>query len=190
VSTFDDVVTARIASRARMTGFDQSSSLAVGRLLGALAASKPGGRFLELGTGAGLGTAHILGGMSATARLVTVEHDPALSRIAREEIADPRVEFVVADGGTWLDAQIPSTGRYDLVFADTWPGKFDHLEPALALVTGGGMYVIDDLLPQPTWPVGHQSRVDALTARLAALDGWRTVRMEAASGVMICTRLA
>lgn len=93
-----------------------------------LAASKPGGRFLELGTGAGLGTLHLLQGMSSAAHLVTVEMDPELARIARDEIADQRIEFVVADAAAWLESQIPADGMYDLVFADAWPGKFDHLD--------------------------------------------------------------
>lgn len=47
----------RIAARAAAAGFDAGSAPLVGELLTTLAASKPGGRFLELGTGAGLGTA-------------------------------------------------------------------------------------------------------------------------------------
>lgn len=188
MNAVDDGLTAKLAMRARQAGFVQSCSLAVGRLLSALAASKPEGSFLELGTGAGLGTAHIRNGMTAGASLVSVEMDPALSRIAEQEVADPRIAYVVADGAEWLAAQRGATGRYDLVFADTWPGKFDHLDQALALVAPGGLYVIDDLCPQAAWPIGHQARVDALTSRLEALDGWRTFRTDDATGVMICTR--
>jgi predicted O-methyltransferase YrrM len=47
----------RLASRAIRAGFDASSTAETGRLLETLAASKPGGAFLELGTGMGLGTA-------------------------------------------------------------------------------------------------------------------------------------
>ncbi|MBK9158699.1 MAG: class I SAM-dependent methyltransferase [Propionibacteriaceae bacterium] len=182
--------TARILARARDAGFEQSSAPEVGDLLSVLAASKPAGRILELGTGAGLGTVRILEGMSATAHLTTVELDPRLSAIAREEIRDPRVEFVVADGGTWLAAQVRTKGSYDLVFADTWPGKYDHLDEALALVAVGGLYIVDDLLPQPTWPDDHQPNVDTLVARLKALDGWKTVQINDATGVMMCVRQA
>jgi predicted O-methyltransferase YrrM len=67
-----------------------SSAAEDGRLLTALAAAKPGGAILELGTG--LGTASLLAGMNAAVTLVTVELSQPLSDIAREEIADPRVE--------------------------------------------------------------------------------------------------
>jgi predicted O-methyltransferase YrrM len=46
-----------------------------GAFLAALAASKPGGRLLELGTGTGLGAAWLLAGMDAAARLDTVDAD-------------------------------------------------------------------------------------------------------------------
>ncbi len=94
----------RIAARAAEVGFDAASASGVGELLTALAASKPGGRLLELGTGAGLGTAYLLRGMDADARLVTVELDPQLSAIAQTEHRDDRVDWVVADGCAWLAA--------------------------------------------------------------------------------------
>lgn len=97
--------------------------------------------------------------------------------------------FDDADGGTWLEEQDPADGTYDLIFADTWPGKFDHLDEALALVPVGGIYLVDDLLPQPTWPEGHQAKVDALVARLASLNGWKTVKIDSLAGIMICTRV-
>ena len=180
----------RLRRSAAREGFEASSEPEVGRLLAALAASKPGGMLLELGTGAGLGTASLLSGMSATARLVTVELSQTLSYAAQREIDDPRVEWVIADGGQWLAARQPGQRRYDMVFADTWPGKFTHLDEALGLVAVGGLYVVDDLLPQPTWPSGHQASVDALTARLASLAGWHTFRTDLGSGVMVCARSA
>ncbi|MFC7358819.1 O-methyltransferase [Nocardioides astragali] len=175
----------RIAARAAEVGFDAASASAVGELLTALAASKPGGRLLELGTGAGRGTACLLRGMDADARLVTVELDAQLSAIAQTELRDDRVEWVVADGCDWLAA---TTEAFDLVFADTWPGKFTHLDQALALVTPGGFYVIDDLLPHPNWPDEHQAAVDDLLATLRARPGWVTAYVDDASGVLLGVR--
>jgi predicted O-methyltransferase YrrM len=74
------------------------------------------------------------------------------------------------------------------VFADTWPSKFTHLDQALALVTPGGFYVIDDLLPQPNWPDEHQAAVDELLATLRARPGWVTAYVDDASGVLLCVR--
>ena len=46
----------------------------------------------DSGAGTGLGTAFLLAGMNAAVTPVTVELSQPLSDIAREEIADPRVE--------------------------------------------------------------------------------------------------
>ena len=51
--------------RAATVGFTMSSAAEDGRLFTALAAAKPGGAILELGTGTGLGTAFLLAGMNA-----------------------------------------------------------------------------------------------------------------------------
>lgn len=65
-----------------------------GALLAALAASKPGGRLLEIGTGTGLGTAWLLSGMDADARLDTVDTDAGVVAVARRHLAaDSRVTF-------------------------------------------------------------------------------------------------
>ena len=157
----------RIRAHAAARGFDASSTDQVGGLLRTLAASKPGGRFLELGTGVGLGTAYLLDGMDTSSRLVSVELDADLTCSAQETIDDVRVEWVVGDGGEWL-ARAADGPSYDGVFADTWPGKFSHLDEALDLVAPGGWYLVDDLSPQANWPPGHQSQVDDLLDRLAA----------------------
>ena len=59
----------------------------VGSLLSALAASKPAGRFLELGTGAGHGTAWLLAGMDAASTLDTVDTNAEVLAIARDTSA-------------------------------------------------------------------------------------------------------
>jgi predicted O-methyltransferase YrrM len=53
--------------------FGMASEPLVGALLRALAASKPGGRLLELGTGTGIATAWLLDGMDADATLISVD---------------------------------------------------------------------------------------------------------------------
>jgi len=181
-------VVRRIRERAVDLGFDASCSDTAGRLLTTLAASKPDGRLLELGTGAGLGTAYLLEGMTTSATLTTVELEGSLSTMAREELDDPRVEWVVGDGGAWLDAQTGAGGGYDLVFADTWPGKFTHLEQCLRLVAPGGWYVVDDLQRQSTWPAHHAAAVDQLVDVLTARPGWRSCRLDVGTGIMVCVR--
>jgi predicted O-methyltransferase YrrM len=50
----------------------------VGAMLLTLAASKPGGRFLELGTRAGLAAARLLDGMDGRSTLISVDNDGAV----------------------------------------------------------------------------------------------------------------
>ena len=82
-------------------GFDMSSEPLTGSLLKTLAASKPGGRFLELGSGAGLSTSWILSGMDEASSLVTVDYDQALLDILKRHLGhDQRLEVVCQDGMT------------------------------------------------------------------------------------------
>lgn len=168
-------------------GFTMSCEERTGSLLAVLAASRPGGRILELGTGVGEGTAWLVSGMDATSSLVTVELDATVQTIAREQLgSDPRVTFVTGDGGDWLEGY--DGEPFDLVFADTWPGKFTHLERALELVAPGGTYLIDDLLPQPSWPDGHEASVKLLLAELEERQDFRCVRLAWASGLLMAVR--
>ncbi|MFE4260451.1 O-methyltransferase [Streptomyces sp. NPDC056883] len=178
-----------LRARAADAGFTLSSEDRTGSLLAALAAGRPGGRILELGTGVGEGTAWLLSGMDGASRLTTVELDATVQAVAREELgADPRVTFVAGDGGTWLEDF--DGAPFDLVFADTWPGKFTHLDRALELVAPGGTYLIDDLLPQPGWPQDHKASVERLLAELDAREDFRCVRLAWASGLLMAVRTA
>ena len=158
-----------------------------GALLAALAASKPGGRLLELGTGTGIGTAWLLSGMDGDARLDTVDVDEQVTAIARRHLSsDPRLAFHLADGAAFLSRS--PKAHYDLIYADAWPGKFSHLDDALSLLTVGGIYFIDDLLPQPNWPDGHAPKVTALIETLERKAGFVTGKLAWASGLMIVVR--
>jgi predicted O-methyltransferase YrrM len=168
-------------------GFGMASEPKVGALLAVLAASKPGGRFLELGTGTGHGTAWLLSGMDASARLDTVDTDTTVVSVARKHLgSDRRVTFHMTDGGDFIRA---ATGmHFDFIYADAWPGKFTHLDEALALLRPGGMYVIDDLLPQSNWPTDHAPKVQMLIDTLERRPEFVTVRLAWASGLMIVVR--
>jgi predicted O-methyltransferase YrrM len=78
--------------------------------------------------------------------------------------------------------------RFDLIFADTWAGKYRLLSETLALLNPGGLYVIDDMLPQPNWPEGHADKVAALLATLEQLDGYTVTKMSWASGVVLVSK--
>ncbi|BAJ31875.1 MULTISPECIES: class I SAM-dependent methyltransferase [Kitasatospora] len=180
-------VLAALAEECAALGFAMSCDLTTGRLLRTLAAARPGGRVLELGTGAGVGTSWLLSGMDPTARLTSVELDAEVAAVAAGRLgADPRLELVVGDGAELIDALEP--GGFDLVFADTWPGKFHHLDQALALLAPGGTYLIDDLLPQPTWPDDHAAAVVALVERLTGDPGLHATYLDCSTGLLLATR--
>lgn len=168
-------------------GFDMASDYLTGALLQVLAASKPGGRMLELGTSAGLGTLWLLSGMDEAATLVSVETDERVHSMAREVLGhDQRLSLVLEDGATFIRRQAEHS--FDLVFADAIPGKFELTFEALQLVKPGGFYVIDDLLPQPNWPEGHGKRVDELMYRLCAHPAFLTVPIAWSTGVEVLVR--
>jgi predicted O-methyltransferase YrrM len=178
-----------ILSDTKALDFNMVSESKVGSLLAALAATKPGGRFLELGTGTGHGTAWLLSGMDATSRIESVDTDATFVAVAERHLgSDPRVSFRVMDGAEFI-RQAPR-GQFDFIYADAWPGKFTHLDEALALLRAGGMYVIDDLLPQPNWPEGHAPKVPLLIELLEQRRGFVTVKLAWASGLMIVVRTA
>lgn len=176
-----------IDARSRVLGFDMPSEAGTGAMLRLLAATKAGGRFLELGTGTGLATAWLLDGMGPDASLVSIDTDMAVQTVARAVLGgDPRVTFVIEDGLDYVRAQRPAS--FDLIFADAWPGKYEGLDETLALLCPGGLYVVDDMSPQPNWPPGHQPRVDALVARLKSHPDLATVALDWASGLVIAAR--
>jgi predicted O-methyltransferase YrrM len=177
-----------IQARSRALGFDMPSDVQAGSLLKLLIASKPGGRFLELGTGTGLATAWMLDGMDEASTLVTVDVERRYQEIARSVLGDdPRVSFVLQDGLDFILRQ--TAGSYDLVFADAMPGKYDGLADAMALVRRGGFYVGDDMLPQPNWPEGHQQRVDSLITTFGSAPGWTVTTLAWGTGFVLAVRV-
>jgi len=173
------------ASTAAM-GFDMPSEANTGAMLRLLAASKPGGRLLELGTGTGLATTWLLSGMDVAARLISVDVDSVVQAVAREALVDERLCFVLADGLDYVRGQQASS--FDMIFADAWPGKYDGLDETLALLAPGGLYVIDDMTPQSNWPPGHQARVDDLVIRLERRSDLVLARMDWASGLVVAAK--
>jgi predicted O-methyltransferase YrrM len=179
-------VVADLLREAERLKFRLSCEPLTGSLLRTLAASKPGGLLLELGTGVGVGTAWMLAGMSPDARLITVDNE-GIQEVARRHLGgDSRVTFQTEDAGPLLQRLTP--GSFDLIFADAWPGKFICLDEALRLLKRGGLYVIDDLLPQPTWPEDHAPKVERLLAELQGRDDLVMTRLDWSSGIVVATR--
>ena len=75
-----------IEADTKAMAFDMISEPKVGALLAVLAASKPGGRLLELGTGTGHGSAWLLSGMDGAASLDSVDTDATVVEVARRRL--------------------------------------------------------------------------------------------------------
>jgi predicted O-methyltransferase YrrM len=180
-------VIAAIWADTRASGFNMASEPLTCSLLRTLAASKPSARFLELGSGTGLSTAWLLDGMDSRSRLTTVDNDESLLSILKKHLgSDPRLTVVCADGDAFLRSV--RAQRFDFIFADTWSGKYRLLEDALELLNPSGIYVIDDMLPQPNWPDGHAEKVAALVATLEQRKNFRVTKLSWASGVVLVTK--
>ncbi len=172
-------------------GFGMASEARTGALLRTLVASKPGGKILELGTGTGLATAWLLAGMDDAATLTTVDNDSDAQAIAQTHLGhDARLQMIHQPGEDFIAAAVRAEKRYDLIFADTWPGKYWLLEETLALLAPGGLYVIDDMLPQANWPADHPPKVAALIANFEERHDVTVTKLQWASGLIIATRRA
>ena len=187
MKNINKIITA-IEKETRAIGFDQTSDRQVGELLATLVASKPNAKILELGTGSGLSTAWIAYGMDKKSHIVTVDNDERLVEIAKKHLgSDSRIDFRVGLGEEVIEET--KENSIDFIFADTWPGKYHYLDEALALLRVGGIYMIDDMLPQPNWPEGHGKKVDALIETLKQRDNFHMTQMDWATGVILCTKI-
>jgi predicted O-methyltransferase YrrM len=187
ISRIPAALTAIEAETTRL-GFTMPSDRPTGSLLRTLAASKPGGRLLELGTGTGLGTAWLLDGMDAAATLLSVDIEEDNAAVARRHLGDDsRLTIHLGDGAAFIASLRGQL--FDLIFADTWPGKYDHLDETLALLSPGGLYVIDDMLPQPNWPAGHEERVADLIEALETRPDLQIVKLHWSSGIFIACKV-
>lgn len=167
-------------------GFGMASNRETGSLLKMLCASKLGGRFLELGTGTGLSACWMLDGMDHESTLLSIDNDPSVVAIAKRHLADPRVEFVVNDGLQAIEALSP--GTFDLIFADAMPGKYERFDLTIRLLRPGAICVLDDMLPQPNWAEGHQSKVDNLMESIKTNRSLSYTFLSWSTGICLCTK--
>ena len=179
-----------IEEATRSIGFTIGSDLLTGSLLRTLAAARPSGMLLELGTGTGLASAWILDGMDAQSTLVTVDRDESVAAIARRFLGhDPRVTFYNMDGVAFIASMQKQARTFDFIFADTYPGKFQYLDQTLQLLKPGGLYVLDDMLPQTSWEEEHVSRVYRLLSTLERRQDLRITRLNWSTGIGIAAKI-
>jgi predicted O-methyltransferase YrrM len=167
--------------------FSMSSDLQTGTLLRTLIASKPNGRFLELGTGTGLSLAWIVEAMDKNSKVISIDTNETYQAIAKKYFdQDDRVTVICEDANVWI--KINQQEKFDLIFADAWPGKYETLEETLALVRTGGFYIIDDMLHQPNWLAGHEKNVERLIAELEARKDITLTKLNWSTGIVIVTK--
>ena len=177
----------KIEAKSKEIGFTMPSDLYIGTLLKTLITSKPHSNFLELGTGIGLSLSWMIDGMDAHSRLISVDNDPKLIDIASDYFgSDERVRLVCQDGSEWIKAY--KGAKFDLIFADAWPGKYSEIEEVLDLLKVGGLYVIDDMTAQPNWPAGHQDNVESLVAYLESREDLNLTKMNWSTGLIIAAK--
>lgn len=178
----------QIEAKSKEIGFTMPSDLYIGTLLKTLVSSKPGGNFLELGTGIGLSLSWMIDGMDVKSKLISVDNDPKLIEIAKNYFGnDKRVQLVAQDGTAWIKAY--SGDKFDLVFADAWPGKYSEIDEILDLLKVGGLYVIDDMLAQPNWPAGHQEKANSLIDYLENRKDLNLTKMNWSTGLVIAAKI-
>ena len=181
---------AEIERASREIGFELSSEPLTGSLLRTLAASKPGGHFLEIGTGTGVGSAWLLDGMDAASELISLEKNPDHNAIAHRYLGhDSRATFLTTDAADFLTQ---TANSFDLIFADSQTGKYLMLNEALALLKPGGLYVVDDLLPKPDLPDSAYPLpiVADFVAALERHPGLKLTKLSWASGLLIAAKVS
>jgi predicted O-methyltransferase YrrM len=179
---------AGILAESEKLHFNMPSDLKTGSLLRTLAASKPSGHFLDIGTGTGLSLAWMAEGADETSRIISIDINAGFQQVAMETFNDDlRISIVCAEGNEWLTFY--DGEQFDLIFADAMPGKFEVLEQTLELIKVGGYYLIDDLLPQPNWPEGHAPRVEKLVESLRERSDFVHTTLNWSTGLMLFTKI-
>jgi predicted O-methyltransferase YrrM len=178
----------KLENKCKEIGFEMPSDRLAGSLLKTLIASKPTGKFLELGTGIGLSLAWMIAGMDQSSSIISLDNDENLIQIVQNIFhKDARVSLLGENGEQWI--QDYSGGKFDLIFADTWPGKYNSLDEVLDLLKVGGIYVIDDMNEQPNWPEGHDLKAKGLIEKLEQKENFTMCKMNWSTGIILMTRI-
>ena len=139
-----------------LRGYVQASRSETGRLLATLAATRSG-TIAECGTGCGVGAAWLRSGAPKTTRVITAELDPELAHGVMTMFSDDDIDVMHADWGS-LREHAP----FSLIFLDASSAREWPRQEIVELLDEGGMIVLDDFTPCPTWPPLDRGRVDTL----------------------------
>ncbi len=149
---------------------------------------RPSGRVLELGTGAGVGTAWILSGLGTRydVTVTTIERDAQLGAVARQadwpSFVDPRVGDVLE--------LLHRLGRFDLIYAKAETGKLAGLSQTIGALDSKGLLVLDEMTPQPGWDADRLAKTDKVRQTVLMHPALTAVELGHGSGMILACRLA
>jgi predicted O-methyltransferase YrrM len=119
--------------------------------------------------------------------LTSIDNDPLFLGIAESFLGqDKRLTLICSDGAEWFRNSGNET--YDYIFADTWHGKYLLLDEALSMLSKGGFYIIDDMLPQSNWPEGHHEKAINLVRALEKRKDITLTKQTWATGIIIAVK--
>jgi predicted O-methyltransferase YrrM len=125
--------------------------------------------------------------MDQASRLISVDNDKRVLAIAESFLGgDKRLNLVHADGEAWIKSN--TDRRFDFIFADTWHGKYLLLDEVLELLNIGGLYIVDDMLPQPNWPEGHHLKAVEFVKYLERRKDLLLTKQQWATGIIIAVK--
>ncbi|CAN5323410.1 hypothetical protein BH20BAC1_BH20BAC1_25850 [soil metagenome] len=176
-----------IAKATKANGFTMASDIRACSFLRTLAAIKPGGKFLELGTGTGLSACWILDGMDSSSKIISLDNDETLLKIADTFLGDdPRLHLIFSDGEDWINNN--QGKQFDYIFADTWHGKYLLLDEVLGMLKKSGIYIVDDMLPQPNWPEGHEEKAKEFGKKIESYNDLIITKLEWSTGIIMAVK--
>ncbi|MBV9019873.1 MAG: class I SAM-dependent methyltransferase [Chloroflexi bacterium] len=174
----------------RAVGFTMRADTLTLNLLRTLAGIKVAGHFLELGTGTGISASWIADGMDAQSQLTTVDHDAHRFALAKRFLdKDARVHCVLMDGDSFIQSMAEQGTRFDFIFADMEPGKYRYLDETLALLSRGAIYVVDHMLPQPSWDEARVLKASQLLSTLDQRQDIRLTKLNWSTGIIIAAKV-
>ncbi len=159
--------------------FEKSCLDEVGEFLALLAAHPSSFPVLEVGTGAGVGTAWLAS--HAAGPIYTVETEARLADAARDLFAaSPEVRVIHGD---WMAAL--NHGPFGLIFVDAKPAKQDGADQLVAALQPGGWIVLDDLTPREYWPEAWRGQPDRVRDQWLGHPGLISVEVRTSERVAV-----
>ena len=179
---------AMIRQQSAAAGFGGGLDSATGALLRVLAAIRPGGFVLQMGSGRSETTAWLADGVAITTQLITLVSEPGLLALAKRHFGDT-LNVTVHHQDPLSFLRDVSANRFDLICCDALPDEFAVIETALELLGSGGLFVAIGLLPDPAWSDDYPARVAKLLGFLRDSPLYQTAEIDCSAGILIAVRL-